>query len=300
MPGEEIQRVLDSEVYRTPKEWYRFVRLALLLLGAGFLLAGIVFFFAYNWDGLHKFVKLGIVAGLLTGCVIAAWMMHPHSAAHKALLFAACLLTGVLFAVYGQIYQTGANSFDFFLAWTVFVAIWVWVSDFPPLWLAFLVLLNLTVAAFIDQAGRHWPNSTPFVIHALLNAAVLIAAYAKGSVIAGTRVPGWITHSVAIVVVLFLTVGTVTGIFEPYNTAFPLLLAISFVLYPWAFHHGMRTRSIFLPALVSLSLIIIVTALLIHISSNYFMSLFISIFVMGSVTAVVFLLLSLQKKWNHA
>ena len=300
LEADELDGLLKAEAYSTHVQWFRFIRLSLIALGAGFLLAGIVFFFAYNWDGLHKFVKLGIVAGLLTGCVIAAWMMDPQSAAHKVLLFAACLLTGVLFAVYGQIYQTGADAFDFFLAWTVFTVIWVWVSDFPPLWLAFLVLVNLTLTSYMDLMGRLWPSSTPLVIHSLLNAIVLIATYAKGNVIGGTRVPGWITHTLAISVVFFLTVGIVAGIYGPYNAAFPLLPAIAFVLYPWAVHHGIRTKSIFLPALVSLSLIVIVTAYLLKIGQGYFMSLFISLFVLGSVTMVTYLLLSLQKKWNHA
>ena len=112
LDAEALERLFQAEVYRRPSQWYRFIRLSLIALGAGFLLAGVVFFFAYNWDGLHKFVKLGIVAGLLAGCVIASWMMQPQSAAHKVLLFAACLLTGVLFAVYGQIYQTGADAGD--------------------------------------------------------------------------------------------------------------------------------------------------------------------------------------------
>jgi uncharacterized membrane protein len=296
----ELDGLLKAEAYSTPVQWYRFIRLSLISLGAGFLLAGVVFFFAYNWDGLHKFVKLGIVAGLLTGCVIAAWMIDPQSAVHKVLLFAASLLTGVLFAVYGQIYQTGADAFDFFLAWTVFTVIWVWVSDFPPLWLAFLVLMNLALASYMDLEGRLWPSSTPFVIHALLNAIVLIATYAKGNMIGGTRVPGWVTHTVAISVVFFLTAGIVTGIFGPYNAAFPLLLAIAFLLYPWAVHQGIRTQSIFLPALVSLSLIVIATVYLIQLSQGYFMSLFISLFVLGSVSMVTYLLLSLQKKWSHA
>jgi uncharacterized membrane protein len=299
LEADELDGLLKAEAYSTPVQWYRFIRLSLIALGAGFLLAGIVFFFAYNWDGLHKFVKLGIVAGLLSGCVIAAWMMNPQSAAHKVLLFAACLLTGVLFAVYGQIYQTGADAFDFFLAWAVFTVIWVWVSDFPPLWLAFLVLVNLALASYMDLEGRLWPSSAPFVIHTLLNAVVLMAIYAMGSVIAGTRVPGWVTHTVAIAVVSFLTIGISTGFFERYNAAFPILLALVAVLYPWAVHHGIRSRSIFHPALVSLSLIVIATAFLIKMSQGYFMSLFISLFVMGSVTVVTFLLLSLQKKWNH-
>ena len=38
--------------------WLRFIQIASLVLGAGLLLAGIVFFFAYNWQLIHRFVNL--------------------------------------------------------------------------------------------------------------------------------------------------------------------------------------------------------------------------------------------------
>jgi uncharacterized membrane protein len=300
LDAEGLERLFQAEVYRRPSQWYRFIRLSLIALGAGFLLAGIVFFFAYNWDGLHKFAKLGIVGGLLSACVIAAYLTKSHPLFHKILLFAASLLTGALFAVYGQIYQTGANAFDFFLAWTVFCLLWVWVSDFPPLWLAFLILVNITIAAYADQMGRLWPNSMPFAILATLNAVVLVMTYARRNIIGGVNVPEWVTHTVAIGTVSLLTVGIVAGILDGYDAAFPLLLALAAVLFPWAVHHGIRSRSIFLPALVSLSLIVILTSYLLKIGEGYFLSLFVSLFVMGSVTLVTYLLLSLQKKWNHA
>ena len=296
----ELESLLQREVYRRPSQWYRFIRLSLIALGAGFLLAGIVFFFAYNWDGLHKFAKLGIVGGLLSACAGSANLTEAQPLVRKVLLFAASLLTGVLFAVFGQIYQTGANAFDFFLAWAVFCFLWVWVSDFPPLWLAFLILLNVTLAAYADQMGRLWPRSVPFVLLGLLDTAALILAYSRRNLIGGVSVPGWVTHTVAIGTVSIFTAGIVSGILDGYDPAFPVLLASASVLFPWAVHHGKATRSIFLPALVSLSLVVIVTTYLIKLSQGYFMSLFISLFVMGSITLVTFLLLSLQKKWNHA
>lgn len=298
--SDELERLMQAEVYRRPPQWYRFIRLALLALGAGFLLAGVVFFFAYNWDGLHKFAKLGIVGGLLAASVIGSLLVKSQPLLHKALLFAASLLTGVLFAVFGQIYQTGANAFDFFLAWTVFCFLWVWVSGFPPLWLAFLVLVNITFGAYADQMGRLWPKSVPFAVLTALNAAVLVVTYARRNVISGVTVPEWVTHTVAIGTVSILTAGIVGGILDSYDAAFPWLLALAVVLFPWAVYQGIRSRSIFLPALVSLSLVVITTTYLIKLSQGYFMSLFISLFVMGSITLVTFLLLSLQKKWNHA
>lgn len=47
------------------QDWSRFVRILLLTLGIGFTIAGIIFFFAYNWEALPKFAKLSLTGGLI-------------------------------------------------------------------------------------------------------------------------------------------------------------------------------------------------------------------------------------------
>ncbi len=44
---------------------HRWLERALLMLGTALLCAGVVVFFAFNWDALHKFTKFGLLAGLL-------------------------------------------------------------------------------------------------------------------------------------------------------------------------------------------------------------------------------------------
>ncbi len=60
-----------ENIYASTADWIRFIRLFVLVLGAGFIVSGIVFFFAYNWSDMHKFVKLGIVQVLLVSVTIA-------------------------------------------------------------------------------------------------------------------------------------------------------------------------------------------------------------------------------------
>ena len=48
-------------LYADKKQWNQFLSVFLLAVGVGFTVAGIIFFFAYNWDELPKFAKLGIV-----------------------------------------------------------------------------------------------------------------------------------------------------------------------------------------------------------------------------------------------
>ena len=53
------------------QKWLRFSEVLTLSLGAGLLLSGIIFFFAYNWETIHRFIKMGIVAALLLSTFVA-------------------------------------------------------------------------------------------------------------------------------------------------------------------------------------------------------------------------------------
>ena len=52
-------------MYADKKQWKQFLSIFQLAAGVGFTVAGIIFFFAYNWEDLPKFAKLGIVQTLL-------------------------------------------------------------------------------------------------------------------------------------------------------------------------------------------------------------------------------------------
>ncbi|MDR2455302.1 MAG: GDYXXLXY domain-containing protein [Deltaproteobacteria bacterium] len=96
--------------------WYGF--LARVLTKAGPLMAwsGLVMLIAWNWHELPKFFKLGLFEALALSAAVLAFI-KPGKARHCAL--GAALLGGALLALYGQIYQTGANSFELFRAWFV-------------------------------------------------------------------------------------------------------------------------------------------------------------------------------------
>ncbi|MCP4195428.1 MAG: DUF2157 domain-containing protein [Planctomycetaceae bacterium] len=46
----------------------------LLFVGSALLLAGVIFFFAFNWKRMHPVVKFGIIESLLWGCW--SWAMR--------------------------------------------------------------------------------------------------------------------------------------------------------------------------------------------------------------------------------
>ena len=170
-----IDKALKENIYNNKEAWQKFLELFLITLGVGFTVSGIVFFFAYNWADLHKFAKFGLVEGLIiitTGIVL---FIKINNTLKSIILTASAILVGVLFAVFGQIYQTGANAYDFFLAWTVFVTLWVIVSNFAGMWLLFLVLINTTFILYSEQVAKGWSEAFIYTALFIINTTVLIA-----------------------------------------------------------------------------------------------------------------------------
>ena len=293
-----IDRLLDENVHPKKHDWFRFLRFSILALGIGFSLSGILFFFAYNWDGLHKFVKIGIVEGVLVVVSLLALRPSFPKWTRQLLLTAAAVLTGILFAVFGQVYQTGANAFDLFLTWSIAIVIWVFVADFSMLWLGFIILLNVTLMSYADQLAPHWPPMLSYVWQFLLD-VIAVGGLFWGRHKFGMDVPRWLTHTVTILAVSISTVGLINGIFGVSREYFPVLILLSMGCYAMAMGLGIRNKILFYPAVISLSLIILVAAILIKISDGQLMFLLVSLYIAVAVSVVIRWLLQLQKKWKN-
>lgn len=126
----------------------------LLFFGSTLILAGIIFFFAYNWADIGKFLKFGLIEAGIIVCTVASYLLGPKRLSSKVLLLSGSVLVGVLLAVYGQIYQTGADAFEMFTVWSILILGWVIISDFAALWLLWLVLLNTGAILYWHQVGR--------------------------------------------------------------------------------------------------------------------------------------------------
>jgi uncharacterized membrane protein len=138
----------------TRTDWARGIDRFLLLFGVLAVLAGIAAFFAYNWDGLHKFAKFALIEGGIVSAVAVAARRGIDSAAGRGALFAAAFLVGVLFAVYGQVYQTGADPYGLFLVWALLIAGWAVIGRQAGLWMLVLVLANLSLILYWTQVLR--------------------------------------------------------------------------------------------------------------------------------------------------
>ena len=142
---------------REPEFWVRWALRAVLALGAGHLLAGIIFFFAYNWDDLSPVAKFAILQNGIVVSVIAALFVKLDRIGGQVLLIAGSVLVGGLIAVVGQVYQTGADAFDLFVLWAIVIIPWVVASRSAAHWFIWLVIVfaafNLYAAQVLLPIG---------------------------------------------------------------------------------------------------------------------------------------------------
>src|SRR5262245_43202671 len=99
------------------RHWRDFLDRLLLWSGAVALAAAVVFFVAHNWNDLGKYAKFGLVELLILAAVVGYWRLGPDRAAGKASLLVASILLGALLALFGQTYQTGADTWELFANW---------------------------------------------------------------------------------------------------------------------------------------------------------------------------------------
>jgi uncharacterized membrane protein len=136
---------------RDAKYWHRWAMRSLLVLGAVHLLAGVVFFFAFNWDALSSFHKFGLVQSALILSFVVAISLRFESAAGQGMLISTSVFTGVLLAVIGQTYQTGADAWELFAAWSALTLPWALVSRSSAHWMFWIVICVTAVGLYGAQ-----------------------------------------------------------------------------------------------------------------------------------------------------
>lgn len=294
-----VERVLKENVYNDKEMWKKFLRLFFITLGIGFTTAGIIFFFAYNWADLNKFIKLGLTEVLIIATTIIVLLPKIKSSTRNIILTGSSFLVGVLFAVFGQIYQTGADAYDFFLAWTLFITLWVVVSNFAPLWLLYIVLINTTFILYTEQVVKDWPPILVITLLFLFNTAIFLTFIFLEKDKKIESVPKWFTYILALGSVTFATAGMIFGILDEDQSIFPGLALIVILMYGLGIWHGIKSKSGFYLSVIPLSIIIMISASILRISEGAEMLLPVSLFIIVSVTLVIMKLVNLQKKWKN-
>lgn len=292
-----IDQTLKENIYTSKEAWLKFLRLFFISLGVGFTIAGIIFFFAYNWANLDKFIKIGLIESLIIATTLVILFTKLSNDIKNIILTGTAMLVGVLFAVFGQIYQTGANAYDFFLGWTLFITLWVAVSNFAPLWLIFIILINTTIVLYSQQIAHDWSFVFITTLLFVINSAFLIAALFVNTITKKLNPPRWFTNSLALAAITASTIGISYGLFNTPKGVFFTLITLALLAYGSGIWFGLKAKNGFYLSVIPFSIITIISVLLVNLSDDFGMFLLITIFVITSVTLVIKNLINLQKKW---
>ena len=132
--------------------WRHYWRHVLLLGGVLLFAAGVIFFFAANWADMHRFTRMGIVAGLIAATGGGAVFVGLDGAFGRALLLFCGICIGPLLAVFGQTYQTGAELWELFRVWATVLFALSLVGKQAALWFATWLVGNFFVMLWLGRS----------------------------------------------------------------------------------------------------------------------------------------------------
>ena len=182
------------------------------------LVSGVVFFFAYNWSHMHAVAKFCSIEAGLWLCAIGALQRGLDRITGKVLLLSASVLVGVLLAVYGQVYQTGADAYENFFLWALLILPWVIVGRFNALWILWLVVSNVAMLLFWFQIEP--PKGFDFVLGIFLLLgiwnSIALAAREYGLRLGLDWLGGrWARQLIWFAVLVYLSIPTLALIVDP-------------------------------------------------------------------------------------
>lgn len=198
----------------------------LTVLGVSLVLSGIIYFFAFNWDKMSSVMKFGLIQVGMLGCVIASFFYKSKPLWGKLWLLSAGVLVGVFLAVFGQIYQTGADSYNLFMMWALLILPWVVISEFAVFWGLWLIISNIALSLFWTQAALPTAEANAMIFSYLILFNGLFLMLREFLCVKGTP---WLqyrwTRIVLIVaILLFAFVPTIEFIGSPSSASYSIVL----------------------------------------------------------------------------
>lgn len=288
-----------QNLYAGKEQWQQFLSTFLLASGIAFAVAGISFFFAYNWEELPKFAKMGLVELLLATTVSLVIFTAWSKLVKQIILTGATFLIGTLFAVYGQIYQTGADAYDLFLGWTLFTLLWAIAIRFAPLWLIFIGLLCTTVWLYAIQIvpGNEWQ------VTILSNSVTWICATAtfiaermhlKSKLSQPNR---GVIELMGIATFVHTSALLILAIFENKESiSIPLITTVS--LFAAGLWFGWRQKRLFyLSTIPFATLIVLISLIISNIDINVISLFCLTLLTIAGTASLIYTLTHFKKKW---
>lgn len=289
--------VLDEAVqtWRASLPWATWADRLLLILGSVLILAGVIFFFAYNWSAIPRLGRMGLVEGALVLCAAAAWRTGLERLVGQVLVLACAILVGVFLAVFGQCYQTGADSYLLFVTWAALITPWMLAARFGAVFILWLALCNLSLILYFDQVlhpVHGMRESLLLLLLALLDGGALLVR--EWGTRHGIRwmAEGWLRSLLLLVLLADLTVAVEIFIVDRHTDPGYLGLTVGYVVmllvaYAWYRHRERDLSAICLLAFSACITFLSMVARIVTSSAHHDGAaiLFLSVVVLGTVTA---------------
>lgn len=123
----------------------------LQIIGLALIAVSIVYLLAANWWMLPKFVQLFIPQILLLGSALLSVRFTAREKLRQSLDTVSGLMLGLSLAVIGQIYQTGADSYQLFLLWALLLLPWLYRPNIG-IFALFCVVSQLALYFYFKQS----------------------------------------------------------------------------------------------------------------------------------------------------
>lgn len=304
-----------ARAHPTRDELLRFIVSLLRLSGVLSIVAGIVFFIAANWGRFGTLQRFVFVEALLVvSCAFALWKPPPHTIGRRGLL-AAFAMTGVLLALFGQTYQTGADVYELFLTWTVLGLPFIVAAQWSVTWGAWLVVLNVALSLFVSfrpEGGWLWIAlsglNLDLSVLLLLPMMINYSLWGVREYVEQTRwsatVPSWLGRAILTFGVAYATLaGTLAVIGNDTSARHGLVLLFVVMAFAGIAVYAVRKREDIFPlAAIAASLIILTTCALGDALERHDEVLFfaLTIWLIASSTVSGRLLMKLHRSWLEA
>ncbi|MCK5725736.1 MAG: DUF2157 domain-containing protein [Thiotrichaceae bacterium] len=301
MTNDTLELVLQNlNIIPNKNIWHQWLTLLLLSLGSGLLLTGVMFFFAYNWEEMHRFTRFSLLGSGVVLTSIIAFRLGLEHIAGKLSITAAAVLTGVLLATFGMVYQTGADSYLFFGGWAVLILPWVIINRFQVLWFIELVVSNIALLTWSNIYFQSDPLTPMIMTLIAVNGSFLFLREKTSLIHKNIDTGRWFPRTIALFLIGILTIQVLEKINYIMDSPFIILLYFIILGTLSAFYTLVR-RDLLVLVLVMGSLIISGTALIsTHLSWDGLVGIILGIglFISLSVATSVHLLLKLSRQWK--
>ncbi|MEZ5894652.1 MAG: DUF2157 domain-containing protein, partial [Parvularculaceae bacterium] len=162
-----------------------------LAFGGAQLIAGLVFFFAYNWRDLSDPVKIALPQAAMALGFLGWAILGRELRLGAVFAVLATVMIGVSMGVVGQVYQLGADPWRLFAVWAAFALPLAIIARSDAL---FAVWFAIATVAYSLYADEHFPYGArgyyASAILAVYVAAAAIVLFARELVAGGA--PRWL------------------------------------------------------------------------------------------------------------